>query len=125
MFSSMDNKRIFLWAAVGLLVWLNYLAWQRDYPTAAPASVSAPAAGMASAQSELPTLPKQTTTTATVNTPSAPTTSTQAIDEAIAIHVITDVVDLEISTRGGELRRADMLKYQVKDQPGTRVRLLS
>ena len=35
----MDNQRIFVWAALALVLWLNYLAWQRDYaPPPAPAA---------------------------------------------------------------------------------------
>ena len=42
------------------------------------------------------------------------------------IRVTTDVLSLEISTRGGELIRADLLKYpKVKNQPDVPVRLFN
>jgi YidC/Oxa1 family membrane protein insertase len=40
------------------------------------------------------------------------------------VHVVTDVLDLDISLRGGEIDRADLLKYPLhKDTPNVPVRL--
>ena len=33
----MDNQRVFVWAALALVLWLNYITWQRDY---APAPIA-------------------------------------------------------------------------------------
>src|ERR1700761_9352940 len=72
---SMDNKRIFVWGAFALALWLNFVAWQKDYPPAAtPVAVPAVATPTPGTEppSELPTLPDEavkpkeaTTTTAT------------------------------------------------------------
>ncbi|MDZ7645267.1 MAG: membrane protein insertase YidC [Woeseiaceae bacterium] len=52
--------------------------------------------------------------------------ATQAEDGSSAVHVVTDVLDLEINTRGATLQKADLLKYPVdKDNPDEVVRLLS
>ena len=42
----MDNQRVFVWAALALVLWLNYITWQRDYAPArrAPARRSADSA---------------------------------------------------------------------------------
>jgi YidC/Oxa1 family membrane protein insertase len=42
------------------------------------------------------------------------------------IRVVTDVLDLDLNTRGGDIERASLLKYPInKDQPDTPVQLLS
>ncbi|WP_348240668.1 YidC/Oxa1 family insertase periplasmic-domain containing protein, partial [Salmonella enterica] len=52
------------------------------------------------------------------------TPATSAAAKAPTIRVRTDVLDMEISTRGGELVRADLLQYpKVKNQPDVPVRL--
>jgi YidC/Oxa1 family membrane protein insertase len=114
----MDNQRIFIWAALALVLWLNYTTWQSDYaPPPVPATVAAkPDAGTAAAPStqSLPSLPS-TQDAAPAATNTAP--STAPVERAPTIRVITDVLDLQISTRGGELQRADLLKYpQVKGE---------
>src|SRR5262245_1169664 len=108
----MENQRIFVWAALGLLLWLNYLAWQRDYappPAPAPVAATPPATNNQGASESLPELPSSN------GAPAAPaaTTSLPAAEAAAAaapsIRVVTDVFDMQISTRGGELFRADLL----------------
>ena len=126
----MDNQRIFVWAALGLVLWLNYIAWQRDY---APPPVSAPvatadAAGNKPAQT-LPELPSSSALPAAPGAAAAPSpsaTTETATATAPTIHVVTDVLDMDISTRGGELQRADLLRYpKVKNQPNIPVRLFN
>jgi len=123
----MDNQRIFVWAGLGLVLWLNYITWQKDYappPVPAP-SVTAPAKDNSQASQALPDLPSATT-----GTPAAPA-GTPQVPEAAAtaapvVRVVTDVLDMDISTQGGELQRADLLKYpKVKNQPNNPVRLFN
>ena len=127
----MENQRIFVWAALGLVLWLNYITWQRDYaPPPAPAASTATSTDRktdSSAQS-LPELPSSSSAPAAPTAP-PPANSLEAQEAAAAaaptIHVRTDVLDLEISTRGGDLIRADLLEYpKVKNQPDNPVRLL-
>jgi YidC/Oxa1 family membrane protein insertase len=128
----MDNQRVFVWAALALVLWLNYLAWERDY---APAPVVAPPAQTASTTQGAPAtkkdnLPELPAEAQTASSPEAPTASqaapAQGAAEAEIIRVKTDVLDLDISTRGGDLIRADLLKYpKVKNRPEDPVRLLT
>ena len=128
----MDNKRIFLWAAVGVLAWLNFVTWQRDYPPIAAYQVAAPANGSSASAATLPSLPAATSSSSSATpNPAAPVTESNAAaaNSNIAgskIHVVTDVLDLDLNTRGGDIERASLLKYPVnKDQPDTPVQLLS
>jgi YidC/Oxa1 family membrane protein insertase len=126
----MDNQRIFVWAALALVLWINYTTWQRDYapPPAAPGATPSTATQNTPPADTLPELPSQT---ATLNSPTAtPAPSPeQPVDtekKASVVRVVTDVLSLDISTRGGELTRADLLKYaQVKNRPDVPVRLFS
>jgi YidC/Oxa1 family membrane protein insertase len=124
----MDNQRLFIWAALALVLWLNYQAWQRDYaPAPAPAAPVASSAPSTSASDALPELPSTSTPAA----PTRPAEAAASVDaraaaDASTIRIVTDVLDMDISTRGGELIRADLLKYpKVKDRPDVPVRLLN
>ena len=136
----MDNPRLYLWIALGLLVWMNIIQWERDYgqraasaaTTGANSSTAAPAQRPAASRgsNQLPALPSASAPASTVSpstattAPPVPTTPTNL--SAPSVHVVTDVVDMDISLQGGELLRADLLKYPRDKQPGSpRVRLLT
>jgi YidC/Oxa1 family membrane protein insertase len=131
----MDNQRVFIWAALALVLWLNYTTWQRDYAPApiapAAAAPSSAANGNASAEDTLPALPSETSTPQQQQPAAAPAPTEQPVETAAdtksgVIRVTTDVLSMDISTRGGELVRADLLKYPlVKNRPDVPVRLLS
>ncbi|MGH8177795.1 MAG: membrane protein insertase YidC, partial [Steroidobacter sp.] len=56
----MDNQRVFVWAALALVLWLNYLAWQGDYATTPAAPAPAATTGAETrpdAEAALPELP--------------------------------------------------------------------
>jgi YidC/Oxa1 family membrane protein insertase len=144
-----NNPRIYLWIALALMLFLNYDAWQRDYGTRpetvtnATQTQSKTPASSASGDlaNKVPEAPKQpssanaTTPTTTAAPPPAPSgavpatstevpaTSTAETAPAPVIHVRTDVLDMDISTRGGTVQRVDLIKYpQVKGE-STPVRL--
>jgi YidC/Oxa1 family membrane protein insertase len=128
----MDNQRIFVWAALALVLWLNYTTWQRDYaPQAAPVTPSqTQGATQSTAPTDtLPELPSDAPA-ATQSAPQTTPTPEQAVETADSksgtVHVVTDVLSIDIGKRGGELERADLLKYaQVKNRPDLPVRLFS
>jgi YidC/Oxa1 family membrane protein insertase len=126
----MDNQRVFVWAALALVLWLNYLAWERDYAPAPPpvpaAAASTDEATRTAPTDTLPDLPVEsssdTPAPAAPNEPSAPATE----QKTGTIRVLTDVLSLDINLRGGELVRADLLKYPlVKNRPDQPVRLFN
>lgn len=123
----MDNQRIFIWAALALVLWLNYVSWQRDYqppPTAAIPSASSDAAAPVS-RDLLPDLPTAPLAETTVPAAAAAPAASEA-PAAPIISVTTDVLSIDISARGGDLIRADLLKYPlVKNRPDVPVRLFN
>jgi YidC/Oxa1 family membrane protein insertase len=127
----MDNQRIFVWAGLALVLWLNYITWQRDYSPKAvvpPPAATAPAPGSEAKPSDvLPELPTDSSASPAAPATSAPeATPTSAAAGAQVIHVTTDVLSMDISTRGGELIRADLPQYPVeKNRPDIPVRLFN
>jgi YidC/Oxa1 family membrane protein insertase len=127
----MDNQRIFVWGGLALILWFNYITWQRDYSPQAvvpPPAATATAPGSEAKPSDvLPELPTQSAAppAAPATTP-APETAAASESGAPVIHVTTDVLSMDISTRGGELQRADLSQYPVeKNRPDIPVRLFS
>jgi YidC/Oxa1 family membrane protein insertase len=129
-----NNPRIYLWIALALVGWLNYQAWMTDYGPRPGANTvgtqnsgSAHNAGAANdlsskipqaskAESPGPTDNKSATASnATSPTAAAAPSETAAASAATAaaqaVHVHTDVLDLDISTLGATISKADLLKF--------------
>jgi YidC/Oxa1 family membrane protein insertase len=146
----MPNIRTFLWVALGAILFLNYEAWMHDYapveaPVTQPSGAGAVGAAAKSGASLGDTVPTAATSAATAATPlgastpavagaaatplSAPGAPGAAGNDAGAagyVTVKTDVLDLKINLKGGELDQADLLKYPLhKDQPNVPVRLFN
>jgi YidC/Oxa1 family membrane protein insertase len=125
------NARMFLWLGLVLVLWINFETWQRDYaqpftdPTTAAPSPT-PTSGLGSSVPKaVPPTAAPTIEPAPVAAPAAAAPPTETPLPSRPIRVTTDVLDLDISSRGGDLVRADLLNYpQVKGQDA-RVRLLN
>ncbi|MFM8480280.1 MAG: membrane protein insertase YidC, partial [Gammaproteobacteria bacterium] len=135
------NARMFLWLGLVLALWINYETWQRDYAVPVPATPavtsSAPLASVPTASIPQATTPPASTNAAVATTvpgvaataavPSTATPTLTAAPTAAAgtVRVTTDALDLELSLRGGDLIRADLLKYPLIKGADARVRLLN
>ena len=128
-----NTPRIFVWAAFAIVIYLNYQAWMVDYGprpglnTVAGQSTpgSQNPSGGADLSSKIPQASAQTepgaaaaTDSATAGVAPAETAGAPAATAAAeVIHVRTDVLDVEISTLGGTIKQADLLRYtQVKGE---------
>ena len=125
----MDNQRLLVWAAFGLLSWLTYQQWMLDY---GPKTTEPVVSGSEETLSpivdddELPALPEASTESAAPEL--APELAEQGAAEPTAglIRVSTDVFELEIDARGGTIRKATLKNYPVaKDRPDTLIKLLN
>jgi YidC/Oxa1 family membrane protein insertase len=124
-----NNPRIYLWIALALLVWLNYEAWERDYapvPTAItnttrPANPANAASSPGDLANQIPEGSKEAAGPAPAA--AAPATPAVAASSAPVVHVHTDVLDIDISTLGGTIQRADLLGYPKVKGETTPVRL--
>jgi YidC/Oxa1 family membrane protein insertase len=138
----LGNLRVYLWAALAMLLLYDYQVWMRDYapPPGAPAApVASPAQAPAGGElgNRVPTAPATSpaasapsaapaTPTATTGAPTATVTAPSQIEATAAspvVHVRTDVLDVDISTRGGTLERVDLLAYPKVKGEATPVRL--
>jgi len=134
------NLRLALWALLGMALFLNYQMWSHDYVALVPpAPLGANAAPAAPLDSTVPsaTLPVSATPPAAGAPAGSPGASAGATAErppalqaesplAPSIHVVTDVLDAEVSLAGGELRRVDLRAYPAaKNTPDVPVRLLN
>jgi YidC/Oxa1 family membrane protein insertase len=144
-----NNLRLYLWGALALLLFYDYQAWMRDYAprpalnssaqqhgaSGAPASdlgnriPQLPSAGTAAGGAAATAPPTATagaataTADATTAAPGAAALAAPAAAAAPAVHVRTDVLDVDISTQGGTLERADLLAYPEVKGEATPVRL--
>jgi YidC/Oxa1 family membrane protein insertase len=127
----MDNQRLLIWATFGLLAWMTYQAWVQDYgPAPGEPTATEQTAPPAVDELSLPELPADTADTPDLADDAPPldgeptATDVEADDDIIRIR--TDVLDIEVNTRGGTLRRVALRNYPVaKDQPDVLVELLS
>jgi len=126
----MDNQRLLIWAFFGLMAWITYQTWVQDYaPKPAIPSGERPALAVddtapPASEDDLPQI--SAPDSAPAISPDANTTEPVSAPAAPVVRVTTDVLDLEISTSGGTLRKAVLLNYPVaKDRPDELVRLLS
>ncbi len=140
----MPNIRLALWGVLAAILFLNYQTWLHDYetPVAAPAAqtnaassatASAPASTLGDALPKAPSTAPTAAPSAAHVTPAAaapaPEGAPAASDSqapAMPLHVSTDVLDIVINLKGGELDQADLKEYPLrKDTPNIPVRLFS
>ncbi len=126
----MENQRLFIWALFGLMVFMTWQAWQADYAVRPPppAATETPAAAPPadSLDSELPAVDALPDTSEAGPSEQVSEPATDAEPRERRIRVVTDVLDIEISSRGGDLVSAYTTKYPIhKDRPDVPVRLLN
>ncbi len=119
-----QNNRFFLLAAIMLLGSLLYNAWVQDKaidvkptPTEASRSLADPE-GLASETPGTQDIPEVLSAKQTVEEQIPGTTLHHPHHVAEVVHVKTDVLDLELDTAGGDIRKLVLLGYaQSEDKP--------
>jgi|AntRauTorcE11898_2_1112593.scaffolds.fasta_scaffold01321_5 YidC/Oxa1 family membrane protein insertase len=130
----MDNQRLFLYGALGLLLLLIWQTWQVDYgprrdgTVPATAERSADGDNSAAAPGDTPEGPV-TPAADDDTTPSRDGMSDAPAQDSIAkgqrVQVVTDLLDVTIDTRGGDLRQAFLRQYKAKNRGEEAVELLT
>jgi YidC/Oxa1 family membrane protein insertase len=128
----MDNVRLILFFTLAFLGLMIYQAWQQDYGQHTQATAEQKSAG--TSQQTAPQVAESGVPSAdvTAETPSAetttPTVSGSNIESAKAgqiVHVETDLLKLDISTKGGTVTAAYLRDYPVSlEKPNDKVELL-
>ena len=118
----MENQRTLLYITFFFFIFLLWQAWEQDYgPKPVPVSTETAETMVDEAIDH------------SIDTPEAvaPADNTLPIAERApaerkVIKVITDVLELEIDTRGGDIRNLDLRKYPKKsDEPDVPVKLFT
>lgn len=130
--SSMDNLRLILFFTLAFLGLLIYQAWQQDYgiPAQREAEQAARQNGnlatpQSSEDSGVPTAAVKADLPQAAGGGAVPG-GMESGQNGQVIHVMTDLLKLEISTQGGTVQRADLLQYfESLDTPDLKVELLS
>ncbi len=126
----LDNQRLFLYTALGLITFLIYLTWMQTYhPPIPPAVVGTTGEPVPNAvtgpdglaDEDIGDLPIAAGTSATTES----VTSEVAREEQL-VSIKTDVLDMQLSTIGGTLTKLQLLEYPVSvDQPDVPFELMS
>jgi len=115
------NQRVFLYLGLAFVLYLIWLTWQKEQafppsPQGTPQAQQAqtPADRSLDKAQDLPELPELLEPSgaqpATVDEPAAPSGE---LARSQHIHVTTDVLDVLIDTRGGDIRQLDLPTYPV------------
>jgi YidC/Oxa1 family membrane protein insertase len=140
----MPNIRLMLWGVLAAVLFLNYQTWLHDYapPAGTPAeqtssgtapTASAPASTLADSLPQAPSVAPSAVPQTANAAPSAVAPAAEGAQAASAsdatsppLHVSTDVLEIGINLKGGELDQADLKDYPLrKDTPNIPVTLLS
>ncbi len=118
----MEQQRTLLIIALFIVMFLMWNAWQRDYVMPKPVPTTSqvtPEQVIENKNNEVPTA-SNTVAPMTSHT-TAPVMSQPKMARSQRIHVRTDFMDVELDSRGGDVRQVGLLKYPVsskeKDKP--------
>ena len=130
----MENQRLFIWALFGLMAFMTWTAWQQDY---APRPQPAPS-GQSPERSAERLPPDAALDTALPEVGDVPVLDRPDEDAAAQpgdgvaepaetrVRVVTDVLEVLISSRGGDIVSAVTLGYPVeKDRPDDLIQVLN
>ncbi len=112
----MDNQRVILFIALSFVVLLLWQAWMKDYgPTEPPVPVET---SQTTGQDVQPANADELPDLKPVVESSSPTDDRGLLMAGDNIEVVTDVLDLQISSRGGDVRKVLLPTYPVSVKPG-------
>jgi YidC/Oxa1 family membrane protein insertase len=122
----MSSTRSFLFAALVLVGFLLWQAWQQDYETKLPADgIAATTVTPAVPGVDTAEIPKPAGNAAPAAPSAVPNAPAEASEPSARVEVRTDLLRVAIDTRGGALVQADLLAYPLDPKDKTQpVRLL-
>jgi len=119
----MEMIRTMLFAALALVLFMMYQAWEKDYGpvmSAPVATTTAPTNSAAIPSADAPSIPVDSSGSSSV----LPQISAAAIPQGKSIEVKTDVYDLVIDTRGGDIVKTRLRNYPDTTEPDSKAFLL-
>ena len=129
----MDIRRVFLYAALGLVVYSLWTNWEKDFPHVAPVTTTVTEQQTPPKISDGQLLPDMHVTDArpaarsntdvVTTRPSAD--QNNIVESSKTVHVLTDVLDLQIDLSQGDIVQAKLVKYpESVEEKNTPVTLL-
>lgn len=131
-----NYPRYALWIVLGFALWLNYLAWEKDYAAIDAAAVAATAhAPAGNLELQLPQSSSAGAPAASAGSAAASSAVSALVPAPVAagslavaaagpaVHIRTDVLDLYVSLAGGTIVQADLNEYSRAKGQAQRVRL--
>ncbi len=118
----MENHRLLLYFTLFFIMYLLWAEWQMDYgPKPAPTAMSETAQPAKGETVEADTAVPQAD-----DAPAASASQEIVRDNSQKIHIVTDVLDVTIDTKGGNVIEGVLLQYPVDaDKPDEKVHLLT
>jgi YidC/Oxa1 family membrane protein insertase len=114
-----DNQRLLLYVSLALVLYLIWLAWQQDYGPRPVAKVR-PQTPIPSTVERAPAQAKDVPEAPQFTPVKPPKPNDRGLPVGQRIHVVTDVLDIELDTRGGDIRRAALPLYPAQaNKPNT------
>ncbi|MGW8248491.1 MAG: membrane protein insertase YidC [Acidiferrobacterales bacterium] len=109
---TMDNRRFFLWTALAAILIMLWTSWQQEYgPKEPPKPIAETQVDhTVPTTPSVPTAETEKPATATIEAPSAKTVQ---LKSGKKIRVLTDLLEVEIDTYGGDIRSAKLRTYPV------------
>jgi len=124
----MGNQRILLYFTFFFIIYMIWAQWQMEYgPQPEPATVSG-SNQLAGSDNGNEAIPLAVSTGSVKNSDSTFISSTVDSVEPVSerIKVVTDVLDIEIDSKGGDIRRAVLRKYSLTaDKPEEKLVLMT
>jgi YidC/Oxa1 family membrane protein insertase len=117
----MENQRLLLYFTLFFVVYLLWAQWQTDYGPKPKQTVTQVESSSVSAAAPTKDLPA-------ADIPSQSGQIEQALPQEAGqrIHVTTDLLDVDIDTRGGDIRKIVLLDYaKTADKPDVKLALLT
>jgi YidC/Oxa1 family membrane protein insertase len=114
----MELRRTLLIVAMAVVGYMLILTWQKDYgakPAADAVAATSPAVAPTVANGDTPAVPAAPANGDVPAVPSAPASTDAPVESTVQasslVSVKTDVLDLQIDTRGGDIVRAALPQY--------------
>ncbi|MCC6207478.1 MAG: membrane protein insertase YidC [Gammaproteobacteria bacterium] len=109
----MDNQKIILFFALSFVLLLIWQAWQEDYgPNPADTTVQA----AASPTADIPAAPATSVSAAPEGAVPVATPGPRGFQRGTRVRVITDLLDVELDTTGGDIRTVALLAFPVSTE---------
>jgi YidC/Oxa1 family membrane protein insertase len=122
----MENQRLFLFVGLSIVLLLLWQTWAEQHQPSKPVSAVSQTGTQDIKSDEVPDLPPAMSLDVQGDATALTSTESQLVSAAQKIHVLTDLLDVEINTAGGDLRKVYLVEYLISlDEPENKFQLFN